>query len=318
MPKRRRRAGPAKRMQHLLEYLLVRGALLLFAVLPLRANLWLARRLGDFAFDVVRLRRRVTLDNLRRMLGDGASRAQLLRVARATYRTMAMTFVELTLFDRQDLRQLGGRLHFVGLEHVARASEMGRGMIYLTGHVGNWEICAAATALIDAPLSIVFADQRNPYVNRMVRRARERMELNLIPVGYALRAMLRTVREGGRIGFAGDQDAGRDGIAVSFMGHPASTATGAARIAYRSGAPVVICFDRHTGHGFHEIEYFPPLLAERGRPEPEEVRRILTHYMGRLEDFVRRHPEQYFWMHRRWKTTLSAEGENRNALAEFR
>jgi KDO2-lipid IV(A) lauroyltransferase len=309
MGKRRRRAGLGKRAQFVLEYGLLRGALFGLACLPRPAALWVARRLGDFAFDFLRLRRRVTFENLRLALGSEFPARELKRVARGSYRAMGMTFIELTLFGKRGLGHLARSVRFSGAEHAAAAAALNRGVIYLTAHVGNWEICAASVALVDAPITVVIAEQRNPYVDRLVRRSREQMDLTLAPAGYALRGLLRTLRARGRVGLAGDQDAGPEGIAIPFMGRPASTAVGPARMAYRTGAPIVIGLDRHVGRGEHLVEYYPALIADPRRPEEDEVRRILTEYMRRLEDFVRRHPEQYFWMHRRWKTVLPAAGE---------
>jgi len=307
-----------KRIEYRLEYALFRGLLLALSLLPLASSLWLARRLGDVAFDVVRIRRRVTLENLARAFAPALGPRELRRLGRRNYRAIGMTFIELALFTRDNRATLVRRATFSGGNHVVSAISARRGIIFLTAHVGNWELCAACTGAICESLDVVFAEQRNPHIDRLIRRARERVGLHLVPRGYAVRGLLRALRAGGQVGIAGDQDAGRDGLAVPFMGVPASTAAGPAWLAYRTGAPIVIGFDHHLGGGRHHIEYTPPIWADRSRPETEETRRILGLYMARLGEFVRRHPEQYFWMHRRWKTVLPVEGEGGDALAELR
>ncbi|MCK4414602.1 MAG: hypothetical protein KAY32_13795 [Candidatus Eisenbacteria sp.] len=302
MAGRRRRVGLAKRAQHLGEYLLLRALLALLARVPRRAALWFARRLGDFAFEILRLRRRVTLENLARAFGEEHSPAQRRQIAREAYRAMGMTFIELALFHTGTLEELVGLTRIRGRDHLRAAVAGGGGVVYLTAHVGNWETCGAVTGWLDEAPAVVIADQRNPLVDRFVKRARERVGLDLVPIGSALRKLLRRLRRGGRIALVADQDAGRDGVFLDFMGTPAATATGPARLAYRSGAPILIGFDRHLPGGRHEIEYQPPLWVDRARPEAEETVRLLRVYLERLEAFVRRHPEQYFWMHRRWKT----------------
>ena len=302
MAGQRRRSGRAKRLQHLGEYLLLRALVALLVRLPRGAALWIARRLGDLAFDLLRLRRRVTLENLAHALASSHGAAERRRIAREAYRAVGMTFIELSLFRPGSLGDLVACTQVRGREHLGAAAEAGRGIVYLTGHVGNWELCGAVTGWLDEAPVVVFADQRNPFVNRYVKRAREQVGLRLVPIGSALRELLRCLRRGGRVALVGDQDAGGDGIFLEFMGRAAATATGPARLAYRSGAPIVIGFDRHLPGGRHAVEYQPPLWVDRTRPEGEEVRRLLRLYLERLEAFVRRYPEQYFWMHRRWKT----------------
>jgi KDO2-lipid IV(A) lauroyltransferase len=302
MAGRRRRLGRGKRAQHLFEYGALRLLVALLSRIPRPAALWIARRLGDLAYDLLRLRRRVTLDNLARAFGDDHPPAARRRIARGAYRAMGMTFIELALFPATATSELVAATRLRGVEHLRAAAAAGRGIVYLTAHVGNWESCGAVTGWLDEPPAAVIAEQRNPFVDRYVRAARRRVGLEVVPVGSALRALLRRLRRGGRIALVADQDAGRDGIFLDFMGTAAATATGPARLAYRSGAPIVIGFDRHLGGGRHEIQYHPPIEIDRSRPEAEETRRVLGLYLEHLEAFIRKHPEQYFWMHRRWKT----------------
>ncbi len=311
MAGKRKRSGFARRVKHAIEYALLRLVLFLLTLLPVSASMWVARRLGDFAFDIVRLRRQVTLENLERALGSETSAGERRRIARACYRNMGMTFIELTLLGPRGIDALGERVRFIGTRHCAAAAREGKGVIYLTAHVGSWEVSAAATSLVDRPLTVVFAEQRNRFVDRYVRRSRERLGLVMIPVGFGLRGMMRALQAGSPIGIAGDQDAGPEGLPIPFLGRDASTAVGPARMAYRTGAPIVIALDRHLGGGRHEIAYFPCIHADRARPEEEETRRILGEYARTLEEFVRRHPEQYFWMHRRWKTVFAKAGGER-------
>jgi len=290
------------RLRHCAEYGLLLVAVAVLSALPARLALWAARRLGDFAFDVLRMRRRVTLGNLEQAYGAELTPPARRALARRTYRNIAMSFVELLRFAWRNPRHLADRAHLSEPQHIEAARALRRGVIYLTAHVGNWELCGSFISYYDAPLATIIADQRNPYVDRFVKRTRQRMGMEMIPIGSALRQVLRRLRAGGRVGIAAEQDAGPGGLFLPFFGRAASTAVGPARFAYRTGAPIVIAFDHRVGIEGHRIEVYPPLLPDPTRDETAEVARIMGIYAQRLEAFIRRHPDQWFWMHRRWKT----------------
>lgn len=302
---RYRASGETSRRQlkHYVEYALLRILLFKLRLLPFRGALWVARRLGDFAFDVLRMRRTVTLQNLRAAFAMTRSEQELAGIARACYRNFAMTFVEFAFFAHQGIEDLERRMRITSSRHVREAAALGRGIIYLGGHVGNWEMMGACMGPLDRPLGVVVGGQRNPMVNRFITGLRSSVGMVPIRQGSALKEVIRTLRRDGRVALVADQDAGPGGMFIEFLGRPASTAIGPARFAYRTGAPVVIGLDRRLGNnGSHEARLYPPIIPDRSRPEEEEIRRILTEYARILEGFVRRYPDQWFWMHRRWKT----------------
>jgi Kdo2-lipid IVA lauroyltransferase/acyltransferase len=296
------RAGERIRWKHHVEYGLLRGSLAVLHHLPFGLALWLARRLGDLAFDVVRLRRRVTLDNLRRVFGDERSERDLARVARTCYRNFAMTAVELGLCAHRPPDELEKRVVVDHAECIAAAAADGRGIVYLTAHFGNWELLGARIGRIDRRLHAVAGDQKNLLVDRFLRRLRERLGIGVIPMATAARDTLRVLREGGSVALVADQDAGRSGVFVDFLGYPAACHLAPLRFAYRTGAPVIIGFCRRTGPGALRGELHGPILPDLSRPEDEEALRLLRLYNETLERAVRAEPEQWLWMHRRWKT----------------
>lgn len=296
------RSGEHPRFKHRLEYALLRGSLALLRHLPLGAALWIGRRLGEAAFDVVRLRRTVTLDNLRRVFGDERSERELVRIGRACYRNAAMTFLELGLCAQRPLEELDARVTVDNAACVAAAAAAGRGVVYLTAHFGNWELLGARMSRIDRRLQAVAGDQKNPLVDRYVRHLRQRLGMGVISMAAAARDVLRALREGESVALVADQDAGRDGVFLDFLGRPAACHPGPVRFAYRTGAPVVLGFCRRMGPGAFRCELYGPFVADRSRPESEETLRLLRLYNETLERVVREHPEQWFWMHRRWKT----------------
>jgi len=296
-----------KRVKHYLEYALLRAMLFVINRLPLSLALWKARRLGDFAFDVVRIRRRVTLDNLRRVFGEKYSNRQLTSIARSTYRNFAMTLVEFAYYGENGIDQLGERMTVNSYQPAQEAEAKGKGILFMTAHTGNWELLGAKVSADFAPIAEISGDQKNIMVDAYTKKMRERLGLKLIPIGSSLKEVIRTLRAKGRVALVADQDGGRDGIMIDFLGKLASTAVGPARFSYRTGAPLVMGLDRHLGGGHHEAILYPPIYPDTDRPEKEEIRRILEEYSTILESFIRQYPDQWLWMHRRWKTQLPAD-----------
>ena len=291
-----------KRPKHYLEYGLLRAAMILLQMLPRGASMWVARRLGDIAFSGLRIRRDVTLANLREAFGDRYSAAEYEAIAHRCYRNFAMTFIEILRFERQTVADLVARYDLVGREHMRAAQERGKGIVYLTAHVGNWEQFGAVIRHYDADLHVISGDQKNLFVDRLIKRLRDRVGMQQIPIGSSLKAVLRVLRHNGRVALVADQDAGRDGVFIPFYGRLASTSVGPARFAVRTGASVVVGLDERNPDGSHRGTLYPPIVARTDAPAEEEEKRILLEYARLLEDYLRERPEEWFWMHRRWKT----------------
>ena len=186
-----------------------------------------------------------------------------------------------------------------GWESLDRALAGGRGAIVVTGHLGNFElggrILAARYRLLD-----VVKPQRNPAFEQDLQRMRNRHGIATVPMDRAGRAVLAHLRGGGLVSLLVDQDAGAQGLRLDFLGRPASTWPGAARIALRTGCPVVpvAILRQGSGHVFHIGE---AITAEAATSGPEEVAALMRRISAGVEDFIRACPEQWFWVHRRWK-----------------
>jgi KDO2-lipid IV(A) lauroyltransferase len=284
-----------------IEYVLFRGAVALCAALPLGVSLALGRRLGDLAFDLIQIRRRVALENLALIEPDPARRRAL---ARAVYRNLGETFVEFARLTVESVEDLWGRLTIEGEEGFFEAARRGHGAVLTSAHFGSWEIFGAAVAARGHPVTYVVADQRNPLVGSFIDRRRQRMGVRTYPVGKSARRALRELRENRFIVLLADQDAGRDGLFLPFLGRSASVATGPALVAQRSGALVVPGFIVRQGGGRHHMVIGEPFTVGPGSEGMAEAAR---RYTALIESYVRRHPDHWFWVHRRWKSRPESE-----------
>jgi Kdo2-lipid IVA lauroyltransferase/acyltransferase len=276
----------------------------LLAHFPVRAGLWIGRRLGDLIWLVLPRRRAMTLDNLTRAFGDERPAAELTQLGRRSFEHLGMNLVEACGFFFRAPSVLLSRVELHGMEHVDAAVAQGKGVLVLTAHYGNWELLAASHALGDVPLSVVVRPLDAPVVDRVVERFRRRSGVELIAKRRALREVLEALRRGRMVGMLLDQNASRaEGVFAPFFGVPASTSKALAVISLRSGAPVLPAFIRRTEGGHHRVEVEPPVPA----PPGGDVADYTAAFNRRIEAAIRRAPEQWFWMHNRWKTRPRAE-----------
>ena len=190
-----------------------------------------------------------------------------------------------------------------GWDQLQEALSLGRGVILVTGHYGNWEIAAAAVASRGVPLGAIVRRQGNRLVDERLQQLRRNLGVETIYQGQAPARVPRILRSNGVVGIVGDQDARRSGIFVPYFGRLASTHRGPALFALRLGAPVFSCIARRLPGD--EVRY--EVRGRRVSFEPtgnvdDDVRSLTTELSRRLEEEVRRAPEQYFWFHKRWKT----------------
>ena len=246
------------------------------------------------------VRRSVTVDNIRRArVTDDDS---VTTVAHETYRNMGRTFAEYARLPRTTEEELRARVRFEGLEHMTSALARGKGVVAVSGHFGSLELMATAFKLIDARPTLLVAPMRNPLATRFFESHRSAYGVDVVEVGPKLREAFRVLRAGGLLCLATDQDAGRHGVFVDFLGRPASTASGAIELAMRTGAPLVfgLCF--REGRDRHRAVIHPPVDVRESGPRDAVIREHLERIAGSLEDGIRERPDHWLWLHRRWKT----------------
>jgi len=295
-------------LQDRVEYLLLRVTGAIASIVPRPAALVLARFIGILAFDLLRIRRRVTLTNLARAF-PRKSPAWFRRTARAAYVNLGVVSIEMLRARSLDAARV---IALVSLEPDAEQRlreivETRSGAVIVGGHYGSWELLGARLAALGFPSVAIMQDQRNPLMNRELNETRGRLGLEVVERRAAPRKVMKTLREGGIVLIAGDQDAGSGGIFVDFFGRKASTTNGPAWFAARNGAAFLGAWIRREGRGYRmgidELETMDPVTTlTPGADRDEFVHGMTAAYMRWLEDVIRADPGQYLWLHRRWKT----------------
>ena len=191
-----------------------------------------------------------------------------------------------------------------GREVLETVRARGRGAILLSAHYGNFELLGAALGR-DHPVDFVVRALRNPVLDAWLARERTRAGVGLIPANAGVRRVYEALRAGRWVAVLGDQDARRNGVFVPFFGRPASTPTGPARLALATGAPIVMGRCVRLADGRHVVELEPALEPEDPRA-PDAVERLTARFTAVIEGWIRREPEPWFWLHRRWKSSPPA------------
>jgi KDO2-lipid IV(A) lauroyltransferase len=278
---------------------------LFLRLLPGGIALRLAALLGRFAFDVIGFRRAVAMANLRARLATQQrvppDEARLAKIGRDCYAEFAMSmtdFVRLPLVTEGYVRE-----HIVveGAEHLDAALEAGRGAVLVTGHYGSWELMGCALVMMGYPITFAIGVQRNPLVQNLMNDLRRGAGIDLVEATSAL-SLARTVKSNKFVAMLSDQDAGRAGLFVDFMGTPASTPQGPARLALLTGSPVITGFITRLGTDRHLIRLEPPIRRDPSMTREEAINHITQEYTASIESYVRKRPDHWLWGHRRWKT----------------
>jgi KDO2-lipid IV(A) lauroyltransferase len=270
--------------------------------LPVRVGQALGAGLGRAAYWLLPGRRRVALDNLTLVYGETLSPARRAAIARGCFEHLGTTVLECCRLFFGPRERLLGRVRGRGLEHLGAALAHGRGVFFLTGHFGNWELLAATHGLAGFGLSVVVRPLDNPYLDAVIARARERSGLRAISKRDAVQGVRAALARGECIGILLDQDAGREGVFVPFLGHSASTSRALAVLALKTRAPVVPAFIHRLPDGGHELVLDPAIpLAVTGDLD-HDIEVNTARFTETIERHVRAHPEQWFWVHRRWKS----------------
>ncbi len=273
----------------------------LVASLPEAALRPLAAMLGGLLFDVLGYRRRVILENLAVAFPE-LGVAERRRLGREAMRHLVLTLLEFLRIPRYAARGFEGRVRLVERHHLDRARARGRGVLCLTGHLGSFELAVAAAAREWSPIALV-VKAFPPAVDRLVRGIREASGLSVLYAEGGARPILRALARGELVGFALDQNATRaQGVFVDFFGRPASTLRSLAQLAILSGAPVVPAIPWRAEDGTHVLELHPEIPLEERESREETVRHMTAVYTAALEAAIRRHPAQWFWTHKRWRT----------------
>ncbi len=286
-----------------LEYAAARAAMFSLSRGPRAASGRLARfyvRLLDLA--IPRLRR--TAGKNVRMALPGLDEHERRRIVNGSFHSIARILVAMARFPQIGRRNISEWIRYDGFEHFQAAMKEGRGVLFATAHLGNWELSAFAHAILSGnPMHVVVRALDNPKIDAMVAGRRTMSGNRVIEKRDYARGILRALSHNEAVGVLIDQNAGlREGIFIDFFGIQACVATGFAKLAAHSGAPVIPGFALWSeAERRYILKFYPPIRAT-GDAAADTLR-----LHAQLESIIRQYPDQWLWMHRRWKTRPEGE-----------
>ncbi len=287
------------------EQLIIRWMTSLFALLarllPLRWLQAIGNGMGSLLYLMLRPRREIGMANLQRVFGDRYDRRECARIIRSSMQSMAKTMLELLKAGSMSDEEVERFVQVRDGQYLRQAVERGKGVIVITGHFGNWELLAATIGRLGYDLSVIARDANDQHTANIINRAREGAVAEILP-REGVRTMLRVLREGNILGILPDQHTERGGLWLPFMGHLACTAPGPATLAQRTGALVVPGFARRTEDDRLDVYFLPPIEVPDTGDRQEDIRLGTQMVNDALGEQIMAHPEQWIWMHRRWRT----------------
>jgi KDO2-lipid IV(A) lauroyltransferase len=255
---------------------------------------------GNLVYLTVKRRRQIALKNLRMILKKQDK--ELENIARQSFQNMGKTLIELLRFPKYNADQILEMIKIEGVEHLEQAINEGKGIIVATAHFGNWELIFHVLASFTNKLSAVAQRFKNHRLDRLTNNYRIIHGGEVIEKKLAARQVLKHLRDGFCVVILSDQDAGKSGIFVDFMGVPASTAKGPVMFAMRTGVPILNVFDIRQDDGSHLITISAPMEMQSSGDLQNDVITNTTKLAKALEELIYKYPSQWLWMHNRWKT----------------
>lgn len=283
-------------------YGMLHAGMWLASLPPLGLARALGAGLGRTALRLDARHRGIILDNLRLSFPE-REEAWLQATARDCFAHLGQVACEIPRLVRLSPQQVLAKTRQHGLENLEQARALGKGVLLLTGHIGNWEWSAVASGLAIKGACLVARPLDWPPADRLVQYWRTKGGNSVVPKSRSARAVLKELKRGGLVAVMLDQNVDwYDGEWVDFFGRPACTNKGLALLAMTTGAPVVPFYGFRAPDGLFDMYFEAPAPMRKTGDKLQDVWDNTQLYTKALEEIIRQHPEQWFWLHQRWKT----------------
>jgi KDO2-lipid IV(A) lauroyltransferase len=291
----------AQRIKNWLIYRFIRALNFWAGRLPRKTALPFFGHLGLTVFWVLGKARRRTVGNLSRAFGWSAKDPRLLRTARTVFVNAGKNLADLILLPRLNGSNVEQVIRIRGQHYLDEAAAQGRGVIAITGHIGNWELLAAGWALRGYPVWVVARQVYDPRLDRILNDIRENAGVRGISRDSDIRQMIRVLRRGELLGVLMDQDTRVRGAFVPFFGRPAHTPVGPVLLAMKTKASIVPMAIHRQRDDTHLITVRPNIKMQYTGNKEKDIRQNTWACTRILEQFIRQDPAQWVWMHDRWR-----------------
>jgi len=287
-----------KNIYYLAENILAKSAYWILRLLPFSyassMGGFLGRTLGPLL-----PRNELARKNLRRALPD-LDEKQVDETISGMWDNFGRSIAEFPHMNNMDKQAFANIAEVEGVEHIDQAKQGGKGSLFFSGHVGNWEMAIKAYAIYDSPLYVVYRRLNNSGLDKLVQTMRESYQSEGIPKGKGgSRQLIKALRQAGHVAILVDQKM-NEGIAVDFFGRKAMTAPAIATLALKYDCHVIPTRVIRTEGAHFKVTIFPPMEIEKTGDQEADILNLMTRINKVIEDWIRDNPSQWIWVHNRW------------------
>ncbi|WP_300365231.1 lipid A biosynthesis lauroyl acyltransferase [Hydrogenimonas sp.] len=271
------------------------------------------RGIARFVWFIDRKHRRIARVNLDLAFGDEMSDEEKERIIRRTYENLVFNLADFIRNQGISKEKLLQKVSFENSEYVENELKAGRPIIAITAHYGHWELLPPALAAKFTPLTIVGRPLDSKAMNEILERNRERFDIKLLPKKGALKGLISALKKGRSVGLLVDQNTReKDGILIDFFGKKARHTPAAAILARRLDLKIVPVFIHSDDHRHYVIKFYPPITMEKTNDKDADIIRSVQAQAKITEVVIREKPDEWFWLHQRWKNQYKHLYETRS------
>jgi len=299
-----RNSKKRSKLPDFVQYVGLRAFVGIIQLLPLNICMLIGMFLAYASYLIDRKHRKIAEENLRNAYGEDLSDFQRRKIIRRIYLHLASVGVDFIKLP-QIVNGNNWRKYFEveGLEFARKARKEGKGIIFVTGHTGNWEVLGCAFDFFFHPLHSIAKHMKSPFVDRFFTRLREHGNQEIIFKEKASRKIIKVLKNNDCLGILVDQNARKNSIFVDFFGQKAATTRVVATLSLKTGAPIIMAFLRRSDRRYRfKISLSKPIQIEKTGDLEKDILNLTQEYTTIIESRIRAHPHEWIWMHRRWKT----------------
>ena len=288
-------------MKNIFEYILFLSFSKFFQLLGLNLSRKFSFLIAALFYYIIPIRKKTVLENLHNAFPDYDEK-KIKNIAFGSYKSFAIALAEILYMPALSKEDIKKQVVCNNMELIREKYEENNGVILLSAHFGNWEYMATSIAAqLNISVSVVIKQQRNPYVTNWMNKARTRWNNEIVPLGISIKQTYQTLKDKKIVAMVADQRGPEESIKINFFGRNLSVHTGPAALSLKTGAPVLYGISvRQDDYSYKSVM---TEISKENLPESneEKIKELSQRHMTYLEGYIRKYPEQWLWMHKRWK-----------------
>jgi Kdo2-lipid IVA lauroyltransferase/acyltransferase len=288
-------------MQDKLEYFLFVSLSRFFCFIGIRKSRAFAFPFALLFFYFIPIRKKTVITNIK-IAFPQLNKNEIKKLAFRIYKSFLITLIEILCLPTTTKEEISNSITFENIELIKQKFNEGNGVILLSAHFGNWEYVAlSSSAQLNLPFSVVVKDQRNPFVTDWMNSMRTKWLNEIVPLGVSIRKVYQTLKSKKIVAMVADQRAPKESARIKFFGREVPVHTGPAVLAIKTGAPLLYGIPVRQPDFSYKTEMVEISKENLPEDENEKIIELTRRHMNYLEEYIRLYPEQWLWMHKRWK-----------------